>query len=59
MNEKCRIHNSQFYGIFENFDLNEESRFQFIKFNVLQILESFKETYTSVFETTKNLNSQV
>jgi len=58
MNEKCRIHNSQFYGIFENFDLNEESRFQFIKFNVLQILDNFKETYTSIFETTKNLNSQ-
>jgi len=57
MNEKCKIHSSQFYGIFENFDLNEESRFQFIKFNVSQILENFKETYTNIIETTKNLNS--
>ena len=59
MNRKWETFGSEFYRIFENYDLNEESRFQFVKFNVSQVTDLLSELYMSVGDITANLSQKV
>jgi len=59
VNKKWENHGTQFYNIFENFDLNEESRFHFIKLNVSQVIANIEEAYKNTSGVILNVNSQV
>lgn len=45
--------------VFENFDLNEESKFHFIKLNVSQLIDTFHDLYSNINTITKSLDNTV
>ena len=59
MNQKWENYESEFSSIFENFDLNEESKLSFTKLNISQIIKSLNDFHSSIVESFNTYSPEV
>jgi hypothetical protein len=57
VNQRWENYDSEFFTIFENFDLNEESRVHFTKLNVSQIIKSMNELHGDITAAFQDYNA--
>jgi hypothetical protein len=58
LNKRWENYDFEFYSIFDNFDLNEESRVHFTKLNVSQMIKALAEVYEGLGTSMKDYNAQ-
>ena len=59
VNQKWENYETEFGAIFENFDLNEESKLNFTKSNISQMLKNLNDMHSGIKESFNAYSPQV